>query len=144
MLDSVEAVAACDTQPEAVAACRVNVRLNRLEGRVYCTASLPSALSAVGGKADTAIVNPPYLPCTPSRRVEASWCGGARLEAAAQMLGKALAALHGRGLLLTVYSTLSRPNPLTPLAAHRYRLLDTAEARLPWGEKIRAVALEVG
>jgi methylase of polypeptide subunit release factors len=149
-LARVARVYAVEVSPRAAANCRVNIRVNSASGRVLCFSSWRQLLERLrSAKVDTAILNPPYLPCSPRLEMEFSWCGGSGLEAVRALTRAACKLLKRDGRLLLAVSTIGLPGAgaIAELLAEacKGRTVEVLEAKrlwLPWGEEVIAIAVE--
>ncbi|MFQ6077045.1 MAG: 16S rRNA (adenine(1518)-N(6)/adenine(1519)-N(6))-dimethyltransferase RsmA [Candidatus Bathyarchaeia archaeon] len=108
--EKAEKVVAVDINPHAVNCAKLNVRLNKLTGKVDVRQG--DLFEAVGPseKFDLIIFNPPYLPVEEGGRgwIERSWSGGATGRAVIErFLGEAPRHLSEKGRILMVQSSLS-------------------------------------
>ncbi len=94
-----EMVLGYDINPVAVAASRLNAKMNN--------ANANFRLGSPRIKADYIIVNPPYLPVEPLDDLDLNWCGGSDLRILRKMLKHASKLLRYGGELLTTTSSLT-------------------------------------
>ncbi len=88
-----------DINPVAVAASRLNARMNN--------ANASFQLGSPHIKADYMIMNPPYLPVDPLDSLDLNWCGGTDLRILRGMLEHASKLLRYGGELMTTTSSLT-------------------------------------
>jgi methylase of polypeptide subunit release factors len=149
-LYSVEKVYAVDVSSIAIANCKINIRVNNAYSKVICLSSLESLIRSLKSKADTVILNPPYLPCNPRFKVEVSWCGGSRLEVTKGLISLSCKLLASKGFLLLTLSTLSTPSidsmvEVIGRSCHprKVKIVKIRRKLIPWREEIFALAIKV-
>ena len=103
--ESVEAVYAYDVNPYALAATKINAKINGVERKVFIC---PTKRCLENSKPfDTFVSNPPYLPIDPLDDLDRNWCSGRDLEAVREAVETAKQVLKPSGKLCLSASTLT-------------------------------------
>ncbi len=94
-----------DESPLAIAAARINARLNGLGDKALFTSSWREVV--YHAPYDSVLVNPPYLPLEPRDSLDTLWCGGRDLRVPRAMLRRAAALLRPWGRLCAASSSIA-------------------------------------
>ncbi len=100
VIPGVREVVCYDVSPVALRVASINIARNNVSGKVRVS-------RVVKGVFDVVISNPPYLPLDPRDELDENWCGGSSLEVVRELFLTARKVLHGGGLLITAYSSLT-------------------------------------